>query len=65
MMTADPTPLEDLLDRAFAACSELPSPEVTAVVRRRLVEEILRRVPRAEQAAAGRFRVRLVPPRPG
>ncbi|WP_172384758.1 DUF6415 family natural product biosynthesis protein [Streptomyces sp. MNP-20] len=49
MMTAD---LEALIGRGFGVLGDLPAPEETATVHRRIVAEILLRLPQAEQAAA-------------
>ncbi|MFI8928718.1 DUF6415 family natural product biosynthesis protein [Streptomyces sp. NPDC053474] len=51
-MTADETRLKDLVELAFGALADPPAPENTAVLHRRIVAEILRRLPQAEEAAA-------------
>ncbi|MEW2525389.1 DUF6415 family natural product biosynthesis protein [Streptomyces sp. NPDC047071] len=52
MMTADQSRLEDLVELAFRALADPPAPEETAALHRRLVAEILLRLPQAERAAA-------------
>ncbi|QCX76334.1 hypothetical protein C9F11_13285 [Streptomyces sp. YIM 121038] len=52
MMTTDQPRLEDLVELAFSALADPPAPEDTAALHRRLVAEILLRLPQAEQAAA-------------
>ncbi|MEW2529410.1 DUF6415 family natural product biosynthesis protein [Streptomyces sp. NPDC047071] len=51
-MTADLSSLEELVARAFGALGDPPAPEETAALHRRIVAEILLRLPQAEQAAA-------------
>ncbi|WP_172384815.1 DUF6415 family natural product biosynthesis protein [Streptomyces sp. MNP-20] len=52
MMPADQPRLEDLVELAFRALADPPAPEETAALHRRIVAEILLRLPQAEQAAA-------------